>query len=63
MSTTTSTGQASEWTAQSLRPTARWVAVPAASGRVRMEMVWAVPAVTVADVNAGPRPSDTSAAA
>ncbi len=59
---TTNTGQASEWTAESLRPTARWVAVPAAGGRVRMEMVWAVPAVTVADVTAAPRQNGTSAA-
>jgi hypothetical protein len=61
--TMTSSEQASEWTAESLRPIARWVAVPAASGRVRMEMVWAVPVVTVADATAGPRRSDTSAAA
>ena len=61
--TTTTSGGASEWTAGSLRPTARWVAVPAAGGRIRMEMVWAVPAVTVADVTSGPRRTGTSAAA
>jgi hypothetical protein len=60
---TTTTGEASEWTAESLRPTARWVAVPAPGGGVRMEMVWAVPAVTVAEVTVGPRRTGTSAAA
>ena len=37
----------SEWTAPSLRPTARWVPVSTGDGRTRMEMVWAVPAVDV----------------
>ena len=36
-----------EWTAASLRPTARWVPVGTADGRTRMEMVWSVPTVTV----------------
>ena len=63
MTTTMSTGQAGEWTAESLRPTARWVAVPAAGGRVRMEMVWAVPAVTVAEMTADRGQSGADAAA
>jgi|tagenome__1003787_1003787.scaffolds.fasta_scaffold8573366_1 hypothetical protein len=50
--TTTSTGVTSEWTATPMRPTARWVAATADSGGVRMEMVWAVPAVTVPAVTA-----------
>ena len=37
----------SEWTAAALRPTARWVPVIAADGRMRMEMVWAVPSLDV----------------
>ena len=36
-----------EWTAAALRPTARWVPISTADGRTRMEMVWAVPTVTV----------------
>ena len=44
---TTTIDPRTEWTAASLRPTARWVPVSTADGRTRMEMVWAVPAVTV----------------
>ena len=44
---TTTVGSETEWTAASLRPTARWVAVRGADGRTRMEMVWSVPVVTV----------------
>ena len=45
---TTTVDPISEWTAASLRPTARWVPVGTADGGTRMEMVWSVPAVTVA---------------
>jgi hypothetical protein len=37
----------SEWTAPSLRPTARWVPVITADGHTRMEMIWSLPAVDV----------------
>ena len=37
----------SEWTAPSVRPTARWVPVSTADGHTRMEMLWYVPAVDV----------------
>ena len=37
----------SEWTAASLRPTARWVPVSTADGRTRREMIWSMPAVDV----------------
>ena len=47
---TTTVRPESEWTAASLRPTARWVPVSTADGRTRMEMVWSVPAVTVPQV-------------
>jgi hypothetical protein len=47
---TTIIGAETEWTAAPLRPTARWVPVSTADGRIRMEMVWAVPAVTVPQV-------------
>jgi hypothetical protein len=39
----------SEWTAASLRPTARWVPVSTVDGRTRMEMVWSVPTIDVAE--------------
>ena len=44
---TTTVRPESEWTAPSLRPTARWVPVSTADGRTRMEMVWSVPEVDV----------------
>ena len=42
---TTTIQAESEWTAASLRPTARWVPVSTADGRTRMEMIWSVPAL------------------
>jgi len=62
MTTTMSTGSTSEWTAAPMRPTARWVPVSTGSGRARMEMVWAVPAVSIPAVTASNAP-DASAAA
>jgi hypothetical protein len=47
---TTSIGSTAEWTAPSLRPTARWVLIAQQNGAMRPEMVWAVPAVTVPHV-------------
>lgn len=47
----TTTGFGSEWTAAALRPTARWVPVSGPDGRTRLEMVWSVPAVDLADVS------------
>lgn len=37
----------SEWTAQPLRPVARWVPVCDADGRTRLQMAWSVPTVEV----------------
>lgn len=47
---TTTIGTETEWTAASLRPTARWVPVRTADGRTRMETVWSVPTVDVPQV-------------
>jgi hypothetical protein len=52
MATTIRSGPISEWTATSLRPTARWMLVEDGNGRRRLEMVWAVPAVDVPAVTA-----------
>jgi hypothetical protein len=42
---TTTIRPGTEWTAASLRPTARWVQVSTADGHMRMEMIWSMPAV------------------
>ncbi len=42
---TTNVAAETEWSAASLRPTARWVPVSTADGRTRLEMIWSVPAV------------------
>ena len=47
MTTTMSAGVTSEWDAAPMRPTARWVQASTGDGRLRMEMVWGLPAVTV----------------
>jgi len=49
----------SEWTAASLRPTARWVPVSTGDGCTRMEMIWSVSAVEVPAVEV---PQDVPAA-
>jgi len=41
-----------EWTAPALRPVARWVTVTDERGRNRLEMVWQVPDVRPALVQA-----------
>ncbi len=54
------TGHCSEWTAAALRPRATWVPVTGPDGRTRMEMVWSLPSVDMADVT---NPAGTSTAA
>ena len=60
---TTSIGSTAEWTAPSLRPTARWVLITQENGAVRPEMVWGVPAVSVPDVTGEASATGTSAVA